>query len=547
MSVITKSRSLAQRLLLCTLTLVLGFSCAPSLVYGEALDSSQASEVVLSAQEDQASIQTQARLQDIGSGGNVTLTASAADIESAFAYGDILSVSFLGKTIEMPLCTSYSDVDAGKPVMRVHTGRGVVLLAINAGDFATTYGMAIKQDDGSSITWVPVEGGTDPVDVTISMHEAGGYYDEYVMRQLTYTDDRADYPNLTDDEFANFRKVLTTGIRDGILYRSASPIDPSRNRNTYVDAALRREGIVSILNLADSEADAAAFPGYSDSYYASVPHLALAMGYDFHSPENAQKTAQGMRFIANNPGPYDIHCLEGKDRTGYFVALLECLMGASLDEVVHDYMLSFQNYFGVTPNERRYEVIANGNIVTTLKKAFNTEDLTSTDLSKAAEQHLVALGVTTNEIAAIKHNLGPLPTYTVSFDLCGHASTPIASQTVSEGKSVSEPAPPSEEGFSFAGWFQDRDYTQAYDFSSPVTSDLVLYAKWVAKELPTNAATDNSGQSETKQAQSTTSNQSGLPKTDDPWRPRQAMAYVLAGVALLLCGITLKIKDKATT
>ena len=50
-------------------------------------------------------------------------------------------------------------------------------------------------------------------------------------------------------------------------------------------------------------------------------------------------------------------------------------------------------------------------------------------------------------------------------------------QTTADGKLV-KPADPTREGYTFGGWFTDEACTQAYDFSTPVTADLTLYAKW---------------------------------------------------------------------
>jgi len=59
---------------------------------------------------------------------------------------------------------------------------------------------------------------------------------------LTYTDARSDYPNLSDAAFANFRVIATTGMGEGALYRTASPIDPTHERSAYADAALKMAG-----------------------------------------------------------------------------------------------------------------------------------------------------------------------------------------------------------------------------------------------------------------------------------------------------------------
>lgn len=50
-------------------------------------------------------------------------------------------------------------------------------------------------------------------------------------------------------------------------------------------------------------------------------------------------------------------------------------------------------------------------------------------------------------------------------------------QTTADGKLV-KPADPTRDGCTFGGWYTDEACTQAYDFSTPVTADLTLYAKW---------------------------------------------------------------------
>ena len=50
-------------------------------------------------------------------------------------------------------------------------------------------------------------------------------------------------------------------------------------------------------------------------------------------------------------------------------------------------------------------------------------------------------------------------------------------QTTADGKLV-KPTDPTRDGYTFGGWYTDEACTQAYDFSTPVTADLTLYAKW---------------------------------------------------------------------
>ncbi|MBQ6030315.1 MAG: InlB B-repeat-containing protein, partial [Oscillospiraceae bacterium] len=67
-------------------------------------------------------------------------------------------------------------------------------------------------------------------------------------------------------------------------------------------------------------------------------------------------------------------------------------------------------------------------------------------------------------------------TYTVTFQSNGGSA--VAAQTVTEGEAAVRPADPTRTGFTFGGWYTDSNLTNAYDFSQPVTADLILYAKW---------------------------------------------------------------------
>ena len=74
-------------------------------------------------------------------------------------------------------------------------------------------------------------------------------------------------------------------------------------------------------------------------------------------------------------------------------------------------------------------------------------------------------------------------TYTVTFETFG--GTTVPSQTVEEGDTATEPEDPTREGYTFGGWYLDEDCTVPYDFSTPVTEDITIYAKWTKNEEPT--------------------------------------------------------------
>ena len=81
-------------------------------------------------------------------------------------------------------------------------------------------------------------------------------------------------------------------------------------------------------------------------------------------------------------------------------------MGASYDEVVKDYMVTYYNYYGITADDDRYETIVSGNIEATLKTMYKTDDLSGADLAAEAEEYCREIGLTDSEIAALKANLG---------------------------------------------------------------------------------------------------------------------------------------------
>ena len=352
-------------------------------------------------------LKTTADVAAIQKYGNVVLSLSKEELfKAGYQYGDVLNVSFLGQTLELPLCSNYSDVDSGTPAVFARDADTFVLVAINMGDFATKNNIATKTTNpDKSFVWTPCAGVTSPVNFTISLKEAGGYYDQYLLHKLSYNNNRANYSNLTDEQFANFRQVTTTGIAPGILYRSSSPINPENGRNTYADAALKKAGVTVIMNLADDDATVKSYPGIYATYYSQQKYIPLNMGVDFSDSDFKDKLAQGLRYFANNKGTYLVHCTEGKDRAGFVTAILECLMGASYNEVVSDYMETFYNYYAITPDQDRYAIIANSNIVKTLQNAFGVKDLKSANLSSAAEKYVRSIGLTDDEIAQLKANL----------------------------------------------------------------------------------------------------------------------------------------------
>jgi uncharacterized repeat protein (TIGR02543 family) len=67
-------------------------------------------------------------------------------------------------------------------------------------------------------------------------------------------------------------------------------------------------------------------------------------------------------------------------------------------------------------------------------------------------------------------------TNTVTFD--SNDGSSVDSQTITYNGLATEPADPTKEGLTFSGWYIDEEFNIPYDFSTSVTTDLTLYAKW---------------------------------------------------------------------
>ena len=364
--------------------------------------------------------------------GNLYCDCSADAFTAAvFTWGDIVTVKILDHELVLPVVPAYSYVDTGASAIimgKSETGdaTGYISFAINMGNFAETYGIATKQTDADgNWYWTAMEGVTFPVTVTFEMSEQGGYMAEYLLHDLTRTNAREDYAELSDEEFANFRPITTTGMGEGVLYRSSSPINPKLNRNTYADAAISAACVKTIVNLADTAADAYAYEDFASTYYAAQNVVYLSMGADFQSADFQAGLAAALRHIATNEGPYLIHCTEGKDRAGYVAAVLECYMGAGYDEVIADYMRTYINYYGIELGSEKYDAIANSNIIKTLQKTFNVTDLATADLQECATAYFKSIGLTDTELAALTANLTKVP-----------AESEPASYTVANGDSL---------------------------------------------------------------------------------------------------------------
>ena len=195
---------------------------------------------------------------------------------------------------------------------------------------------------------------------------------------------------------------------------------------------MKEAGVQYILNLADNDEKIKGYLAKEDfaspyflTLYENGSVDSIALNMNFSSEDFRAKVASGLARMAERSGPYLVHCTEGKDRTGFVCLLLEALCGASYEEIVDDYMITYDNYYQISKDEKglnashsllqsyyqlkesqnsvRYTVIVE-NVLNPMVQvlAGNETDLAKADLQAGAEAFLLSGGMSKEQISALQ-------------------------------------------------------------------------------------------------------------------------------------------------
>ena len=342
--------------------------------------------------------------------GGAYIDISIADFNNlGFKFGDSLDLSFSNnvKYNDIGYYSGYY-VPAGQELVVGYPGYDYIKFCINYGDDVYTMNKFDKDTK-----------------VTITINKAGKYLDVEETLSITYSDDINEYDS--KEEFANFRSVKAGNLKEGILYRGAAPIDNRRNRASTVDNLLKENNIKYDIDLADVYV-LGAFAAFDQVPVDYTPSLQgnfvigeyfqelmdankvvlLGMAAAYKTDDFASKMKTMFEAILNNDGPYYIHCLEGKDRTGYVCMVIEALLGATYEELIDDYFITYHNYYGIEKGSNKYEVIKSLHIDEMIRYVFGFDE--NTNLLKAnyktpVNSYLLSIGLTQDQIDAIQVKL----------------------------------------------------------------------------------------------------------------------------------------------
>ena len=249
--------------------------------------------------------------------------------------------------------------------------------------------------------------------VTVRMKEKGGCLDVQTALSMKYSNERIEYPDLSDAEFANARTVKAGNIPSGILYRSSSPFSNDIKRDIYVSEYLQQEKVRTVLNLADNEEKMLSYkdiPPYSLSLWKEGNVILCPLKADPTADDYNNRLIEALKQLPSHPAPYLVHCMEGKDRTGYVCALLEGLCGATYEEIVADYLVTYDNYYYINPAKDPVlcNTLVSLRLNTCLMFYANVSDeaqLPNIDYAKAFSSYLLSHGMTQQQLDALVHAL----------------------------------------------------------------------------------------------------------------------------------------------
>lgn len=331
------------------------------------------------------SVKTEIASFDKHGNANLKITGTVFSANN-FGLSDIVSVKVGSFKFDAPVGKNYTDVDNGDYIIRINDQE--VSLAINMGNFEKRSNAKV----GDS--------------VTITMKEKLGYLRTYQSRILNKNNDRANFSS--NEVFANWRAVNTGKIAPNRLYRSNTPIEVADARAPYAAELLAASPVKTIINLCDSTASAEnralQVPFYTD-ILKSGNGICLNMGAAYADIVFSRKLYDGLAFMASHEGPYLVHGKEGKIRTGFVCTVLEALCGATIEEMDDDFMISYENLYGLKKGSSQYTAIKQ-TVPEMFKTISGTKKITNGNVQSLAENYLKkTVGLSNEQITALRNNL----------------------------------------------------------------------------------------------------------------------------------------------
>ena len=243
---------------------------------------------------------------------------------------------------------------------------------------------------------------------------------------------------------------------------------------TEGDGAIQDGAAISIVNR----------PGYK-----GLDQVAITGGTFTAKDENAALKAYSWDSSSKQESPFDnadnkVTVSGGEFNGSLDLGNIEVSGGQFTDKEVAKHLKSGK---AVLFNDGKYAVgnedAVKGDATYSVTNADGTTVVYFTD-AQAANDYAKESGAQAPEVLKV----------TVTFD--SNEGTAVDSQLVPVGGKVAKPADPTKKGYTFSGWFTDKDCTNAYDFDDPVDGtqpEFTLYAGWKAVPATVEPGTGDNG------------------------------------------------------
>jgi protein-tyrosine phosphatase len=191
---------------------------------------------------------------------------------------------------------------------------------------------------------------------------------------------------------AGWAAAWAYGVRTVVDLRNADEYGPDR--------APRPEGITTVR----VPLDPVGTPFYE--HWAKIDNLASPLYYPAMLAEHPEPVVTAVRAIANAaPGCVVFHCAGGKDRTGLLALVLLVLAEAAPDEIIADYLLTYDRM------RQRYAELGAPDQLAAVNEVLASHDttieasLTSTIASLPMPDFLLGNSLSDTELAALRARL----------------------------------------------------------------------------------------------------------------------------------------------
>ena len=323
---------------------------------------------------------------ELDNNGNVDIDITNTDfLAKGFNYGDSVNVELENgyKLEDIPFLSGMY-VEYGKPMVYGKASKDKV-------SFIQKY-KSFSENSNAEVDMT----------YTITLNSVGKYSYIEEVGCLSMSNDYSDFND--DEVFANFRQVAVGNIKQGRLFRSSSPIDDNISRSSYVGSLALDNNVKTMLNVTDSKQDydelVSTLDGPSKQLVDNAVTILASISNDYQKDKTIETLIEGFRELSNSDGPYLIYCSEGTSRVGYTMAIIEGLCGASYQEIVDDFMMSYKNLYKVDKQSEliKYDYIKQINIDAMLSFITGNGDLENVDYVACTRKFLIDHGMSEDEL-----------------------------------------------------------------------------------------------------------------------------------------------------